>query len=87
VEPPSEVGEHYETEVVEADRLSRGAGRLELVRTQEIVRRYFPPAPLKILDAVEGREAIPFAARVVESEPSVLGASAHLLMVAQRPTG
>jgi hypothetical protein len=38
-------------------------------------------------DDTASREAIVFAARVVESEPSLLGASAHLLMVAQRPSG
>src|SRR5205809_798827 len=54
VEPPSEVREHYETEIVEADRLTVGAGRLELARTQEIIRRYLPPAPLTILDVGGG---------------------------------
>ncbi|MFP3901891.1 MAG: SAM-dependent methyltransferase, partial [Acidimicrobiia bacterium] len=33
------------------------------------------------------REALLFAARAVESEPSLLGGSPHLLMVAQRPGG
>ncbi len=37
-------------------------------------------------DDEASREAILFAARVVESEPSLLGASAHLLMVACKPT-
>lgn len=32
------------------------------------------------------RDAILFAAQAVESEPSLIGASAHLLMVTQRPT-
>jgi SAM-dependent methyltransferase len=54
VEPPSEVRMHYETEIDEADRLSRGAGRLELLRTQEIVRRYLPSAGLRILDVGGG---------------------------------
>jgi SAM-dependent methyltransferase len=54
VEPPSEIREHYESEIVEADRLARGAGRLELLRTQEIVRRHLPPGPLKILDVGGG---------------------------------
>jgi ubiquinone/menaquinone biosynthesis C-methylase UbiE len=34
-------------------------------------------------DTVEGREAILYAARMVESEPSLLGLSAHLLAVGQ----
>jgi ubiquinone/menaquinone biosynthesis C-methylase UbiE len=50
VEPPSEVREHYETEIVEADRLTRGAGQLEFLRTQEVVRRYLPSSPVQILD-------------------------------------
>src|SRR5262245_37817685 len=177
VEPPSEVRDHYEAEIVEAERLSRGAGQLELVRTQEIVRRHLPPGSLRIHDVgggagvhaawladdghavhvvdpmpshveaaqrlasstrritaelgdardlaaesesadavlllgplyhltdgadrrralaeaarvvlerwdAEVRDAILFAARAVESEPSLVGASAHLLMVARRP--
>jgi SAM-dependent methyltransferase len=36
-------------------------------------------------DDPEVREAILFSARAVESEPAVVGASAHLLMVARRP--
>ncbi|MEZ5410276.1 MAG: hypothetical protein R2761_19755 [Acidimicrobiales bacterium] len=36
-------------------------------------------------DDPAAREAILFAARAIETEPSLLGASPHLLMVAQRP--
>ena len=54
VEPPAEVREHYESEIAEADRLTRGAGQLEFVRTQEIIRRHLPPAPLEILDVGGG---------------------------------
>jgi SAM-dependent methyltransferase len=50
MEPPPEVREHYKSEIVEAERLIRGAGRLEFVRTQEIIRRHLPSAPLAILD-------------------------------------
>jgi SAM-dependent methyltransferase len=42
--------EHYEHEIAEGDRLKQGAGRLELVRTQEIVRRHLPSVPLRLLD-------------------------------------
>lgn len=56
-EPPSEVREHYESEVVEAERLTRGAGRLEFLRTQEIIRRHLPPGPLTILDVGGGAGA------------------------------
>jgi ubiquinone/menaquinone biosynthesis C-methylase UbiE len=40
---------HYE-ETQEAERLSAGAGELERVRTQDILTRYLPTAPGKILD-------------------------------------
>ncbi len=48
-EIPDDVREHYQTEV-EADRLTRAGGQLEFVRTQEIIRRSLPAAPLRILD-------------------------------------
>jgi len=54
VEPPPEVREHYESEIVEADRLARGSGRLEFLRTQEIVRRHLPASPLAVLDVGGG---------------------------------
>ena len=50
VEPPPEVRAHYESEIDEADRLTRGAGKLELLRTQEIIRSRIPARPLTILD-------------------------------------
>jgi SAM-dependent methyltransferase len=53
-EPPPEVREHYESEIVEEERLTRGTGRLELFRTQEIIRRHLPPGPLRILDVGGG---------------------------------
>jgi SAM-dependent methyltransferase len=54
VELAPEVRRHYESEIVEADRLGRGAGQLELVRTQEIIRRHLPGPPLEILDVGGG---------------------------------
>ena len=36
-------------------------------------------------ETVDGREAILYAAQAVESEPSLLGLSAHLLAVARSP--
>jgi len=44
-----EVVEHYET-TEEDRRLTAGLGRLELLRTQEVLRRHLPAAPLGILD-------------------------------------
>lgn len=40
---------HYEGSR-EEDRLATGLGQLELVRTQEILGRYLPPAPARLLD-------------------------------------
>lgn len=57
VDPPSEMREHYESEIVEAERLTRGAGRLEFARTQEIIRRHLPLHPLAILDVGGGSGA------------------------------
>jgi SAM-dependent methyltransferase len=48
-EVPAEVVEHYE-QIDEDSRITQGLGRLELLRTQEIVRRHLPHAPLRILD-------------------------------------
>jgi ubiquinone/menaquinone biosynthesis C-methylase UbiE len=44
-----DVREYYEKDK-EAARLNAGHGQLEFVRTQEIIRRYLPPPPLRILD-------------------------------------
>lgn len=46
------VVEHFYSQVIdESTRLSMSAdGRLELLRTQEILRRFLPPAPARILD-------------------------------------
>ncbi len=48
-EVPPEVLEHYGL-IDEGGRITQGLGRLELLRTQEIVRRHLPDAPLRILD-------------------------------------
>jgi len=44
---------HYEM-VTEAERLSRGAGQLELARTQELLTRFLPPPPAEVLDVGGG---------------------------------
>ncbi|MEE4544178.1 methyltransferase domain-containing protein [Streptomyces sp. V4-01] len=50
-----EVERFYSETVDESERLSIAAdGRLELIRTQELLRRYLPPAPAKILDVGGG---------------------------------
>jgi ubiquinone/menaquinone biosynthesis C-methylase UbiE len=49
----SEVVAHYEANR-EEDRLSGGLAELELVRTQEILRRHLPAAPALVLDVGGG---------------------------------
>lgn len=44
---------HYESSN-EAQRLSSGAGQLELGRTQELIKRFLPPAPAVIFDVGGG---------------------------------
>jgi ubiquinone/menaquinone biosynthesis C-methylase UbiE len=46
---PDEAIQHY-AEFSEAERLSSGANRIELARTQELITRYVPPAPALIYD-------------------------------------
>jgi len=48
-EVPPGVVEHYET-TDEGRRLTEGLGRLELLRTQEVLRRHLPDRPSEILD-------------------------------------
>jgi SAM-dependent methyltransferase len=50
---PSEVLAHY-GEIDEGRRITEGLGRLELLRTREILRRYLPEAPCRILDVGGG---------------------------------
>lgn len=47
---PEEIRDHYEGRVDEDARIREGLGQLELLRTQEVVRRYLPPGRLRILD-------------------------------------
>jgi ubiquinone/menaquinone biosynthesis C-methylase UbiE len=44
---------HYATGY-EGDRLSTGPGQLERIRTQEILTRYLPPAPARVVDVGGG---------------------------------
>ena len=45
----SKMQAHY-AEVQEAERLSTGIGELERIRTQDVLARYLPKAPARILD-------------------------------------
>src|ERR1700722_7611134 len=49
VEDAEAITEHYES-IREEDRMSAGLGQLELLRTQEILRRHLPAPPARILD-------------------------------------
>lgn len=50
---PSEIDSFYAMGL-EAGRLGSGDGRLELVRTQELLRRYLPPPPAVVADVGGG---------------------------------
>ncbi len=50
---PSEIDSHYAAGL-EAGRLTYGSGRLELARTQEILRRFLPPPPAVVADVGGG---------------------------------
>jgi 2-polyprenyl-3-methyl-5-hydroxy-6-metoxy-1,4-benzoquinol methylase len=51
---PDEVVAHYERETDEDLRLRQGMGELELLRTQEIIRRHLTDPPQRILDVGGG---------------------------------
>ena len=51
--PDDPVLRHYEAGQ-EDQRLAHGLGQLELVRTQEILRRHLPPPPARVLDVGGG---------------------------------
>jgi SAM-dependent methyltransferase len=48
-----EILSHYES-IREEDRLASGMGRLELLRTQEVLDRHLPPPPASVLDVGGG---------------------------------
>ena len=48
-----QVVQHYES-IREENRLAEGLGQLELVRTQEILRRFLPAPPAKVVDVGGG---------------------------------
>ena len=45
---------YYETTGVELDRLERGFWRVEFARTKELLLRYLPPSPARVLDVGGG---------------------------------
>ena len=67
-----EIVAHYANNYVEAERLDRGAGSLERVRTEELLVKHLPPAPAILLDVGGGPGA--YAEWLAE-----LGYEVHLL--------
>jgi SAM-dependent methyltransferase len=47
---PEDVIRHYRDDFDEGQRITRGLGQLELLRTREIVRRHLPDRTLRVLD-------------------------------------
>ncbi len=68
---PTEMFQHYGLGM-EADRLNQYAGLLERERTQELLGRYLPPPPAKVLDVGGGAGAYAFPL-------ASLGYTVHLL--------
>jgi ubiquinone/menaquinone biosynthesis C-methylase UbiE len=73
-----EIAAYYE-QGLEPERLATGAGRLELVRTQELLARHLPDPPATVLDVggAAGVHAIPLAeqgyeVRLVDPMPSLV---------------
>lgn len=84
---------HYESGREEL-RLSAGLGELELVRTQEVLRRHLPPPPATILDIGGGTGvhaawllAAGYTVRLLDLSPRhVARALADLARMDSRPT-
>lgn len=76
----------------EQSRLDRGAGRLEAIRTTELLDRWLPPAPAVVLDVggAAGRYAVPLAERgydvhLVDPVPLHVAQAAEASAAAVRP--
>lgn len=72
----SEILSHY-AETPEDDRLRSGWGQLELVRTQELIQRYLPKPPGRILDVGGG-------AGIYSAWLGSLGYETHLIDIVPR---
>ena len=65
----------------EVDRLNVGRGKLEFLRTQDVLRRLFADRD-GWLEGNDRTVALLDALRLVEQEPSLFGITSHLLTVA-----
>lgn len=77
--------EYYEVLYAERDRLGRREGQLELVRTQELLRRCLPAAPAKIIDIGGGTgvyaawlAALGYAVQLVDIVPAHVQAASQV---------
>jgi ubiquinone/menaquinone biosynthesis C-methylase UbiE len=82
-----EIRSYYETGV-ELDRLGQGYSQIEFLRTKEILTRYLPPAPVRILDVGGGPGAYAewlaeqgYEVRLVDATPL------HVQQAAERARG
>jgi hypothetical protein len=73
----------------ERHRLAVDQGRLEFLRTWDVLTRVLPAAPASVLDvggaSPRSTDQLLDMLRRVESEPTLLGASSHVLTVARTP--
>ena len=83
MEPPREVADYYDR-VAEETRLDSGPFRLEFERTKELLARFLPPAPGRILDV--GGAAGPYSAWLADRgyETHLVDASARLVDEARK---
>jgi ubiquinone/menaquinone biosynthesis C-methylase UbiE len=83
MEPPRDVAEYYER-FAEEQRLATGPFRLEFERTKELLTRFLPGPPGRILDV--GGGAGPYSAWLAERgyETHLVDASARLVNEARR---
>jgi len=91
MEIPPDVLDHYALGE-ERSRLDAGHGRLEALRTTELLRRWLPPAPAVVLDVggAAGRYALPladegYAVHLVDPVPLHLDQARAASAAARRP--
>lgn len=83
--PPPEIVRHYET-IEQGRRITEGLGRLELLRTQEVLGRYLPAPPRSILDVggatgvhAEWLASLGHKVHIVDPMPHHVGAASQLV--------
>lgn len=90
--PVPDIAEHY-NEGREQNRLSSGAGQLELFRTQELLQRFLPPSPAVILDVGGGAgvysfwlAALGYTVHLVDAMPLHIEQARQEMRVPGNPT-